>query len=145
MNNNARMDADGVVIEICSDAAVKTHNPDLAGEFVGCPEWVKPNDTYIDGNWIAAPPAPPAPVLIPKMTPMTLYLAFTPNERVRIKKSVDAMVNDFWDTFKIQLDQGHMIDPNFPSLVESVTHLAGPVGVLTSPDRIAQILNGEPQ
>jgi hypothetical protein len=93
-----------------------------------------------------------APVTeLPLLTPMTLYLAFTPAERIAIKASTDAMVKEFWATYQLSAQLEKPTDPNLVSVQSMLAYLAAPVspgpgaGILASQARIAQILAGIPQ
>jgi len=84
-----------------------------------------------------------------QLTAMALYLAFTPAERIAIKKSTDPIVEDFWATYELAADQKATIDPTLASFVAGLTYLATPTtatppgpGILASPARIAQIQAG---
>jgi hypothetical protein len=77
---------------------------------------------------------------------MTFYLAFTPAERIAIKKSTDEQVVEFWATYQLAVQLDKPIDPNLVSVREAIEYLATPgAAILASSDRIAQILNGVPQ
>jgi hypothetical protein len=82
---------------------------------------------------------------------MQFYLAFTPTERINIKKSTDPMVMEFWATYQLAAQTGHNIDPNLVSVQEGLAWLATPTtatpagpGILATA-RIAQISAGVPQ
>jgi hypothetical protein len=82
---------------------------------------------------------------------MQFYLAFTPTERINIKKSTDPMVMEFWATYELAAQTGHNIDPNLVSVQEGLAWLATPAtatpagpGILATA-RIAQISAGVPQ
>jgi len=129
---------------------------EIAGLFTPCPDNVTVGSTIdSSGKWTIAPsPAPavaPAPIL-PMLTPMTLYLAFTPAERIAIKKSVDPMVIEFWATYQLSVQLDKPTDPNLMSVQEAIGYLAQPTtatppgaGILASQARIAQVLAGTPQ
>lgn len=88
--------------------------------------------------------APPATLAL--MSPTAFYLAFTPSERIAIKSSDLALVKEFWETFQIALQNGSAIDPNLVSVRNSLGYLAQPeVGILATPERVGQILNGTPE
>lgn len=106
-------------------------------------------------GWCEAPSYSEGPIdaqPLPKLTPMTFYLAFTPAERIKIKASTDAEVMEFWDTYQRAERTETMVDPNLVSVQEGLAYLAqqpndtppGP-GILASRDRIEQILAGIPQ
>lgn len=144
MTKFARLDADGVVLETCDDAALATHEPLLRATFAPCPDATAPGARLFGGVW--TPPAAPAALPLPLLTPMTLYLAFTPQERIAIKASQDEMVKEFWATYQLSVQLDKPTDPNLVSVREAIEYLATPaVAILASPDRIADILNGAPQ
>ena len=87
----------------------------------------------------------------PILTPMQLYLAFTPAERIAIKKSTDPDVIEFWATYQLAVQTNTPIDPNLISVQEGLDWLATPTtatpagpGILAT-SRITQILNGVQQ
>jgi len=93
----------------------------------------------------------PAAVL-PKLTPMQFYLAFTPAERIAIKTSTDPVVSEFWATYQLAVQTNTLIDPSLTSVVEGLTYMATSktatppgAGILASSARIAQIQAGTPQ
>ena len=96
--------------------------------------------------------APAATSALPVLTPMTLYMAFTPAERIAIKASTDPMVVEFWTMYQLSVQLQKPTDPNLVSVQEALAYLAQPkdatppgAGILASKDRIAQILAGIPQ
>ncbi len=150
MNKYARLDATGVVLETCDAAAIATHEPNLASTFVPCPDGVVAGaKRNANGSWVAYVPPVIAPPPLPLLTPMTLYMAFTPAERIAIKASMDPMVQEFWAMYQMSVQLGAMTDPNLVSVQEALTYLAAPKpggpGILVSVDRIDQIKNGVPQ
>lgn len=130
--------------------------PEVVAMFVEVPDMVVVGSTTDDtGTW--TPPAPPvapgsgedAPLEL--LTPMTFYLAFTPAERIEIKASKDPIVVEFWATYQLSVQLNRPVDPNLVSVRQALAYLAAPidpgpgVGILASPERIAQILAGIPQ
>ncbi len=117
------------------------------------PEWVAGiwecgSMRFVDPGQNAYAPVATYPVL----TPMQFYLAFTPTERMAIKKSTDPVVIEFWATYQLAAQLNNTIDPNLVSAQEALTYLATPAtatppgaGILASTARIAQISNGVPQ
>ena len=80
---------------------------------------------------------------------MKFYLAFTPAERIAIKKSTDPVVQEFWATYELAVQTGDNIDPNLNSVAEGLSYLATPTtatppgaGILPSTARIIQIQAG---
>jgi hypothetical protein len=150
----ARLDGANTVIELFEHATLlpsATHIAAIAAQFVPCPDTVVVGAVKSGATWTnpaaVTPPTPPLPLL----TPMTLYLAFTPAERIAIKASTDAMVKEFWATYQLSVQLEKPTDPNLVSVQSMLAYLAAPVspgpgaGILASPDRIAQILAGIPQ
>jgi hypothetical protein len=98
---------------------------------------------FINGAWITGQYAP--------LTPMQFYLAFTPTERLAIKKSTDQDVVEFWATYELAVQTNTPINPNLVSVREGLAWLATPAtatppgpGILAA-SRIAQISAGIPQ
>ncbi len=98
---------------------------------------------FVNGAWVTGVYQP--------LTPMQFYLAFTPAERINIKKSTDPMVMEFWATYELAAQTNHNIDPNLVSVQEGLAWLATPTtatpagpGILAA-TRVAQISQGIPQ
>lgn len=152
MTKFARILPNGIVAEVCSAAALATHEPILAATFIACPDNVTQNSSRnADNSWTIFVP-PPVVTVLPLLTPMTLYLSFTPAERIAIKKSADPMVVEFWATYQLSVQLGTMIDPNLMSVQDGIGYLARPTsaappgpGILASSARVTQILSGAPQ
>lgn len=144
-------------VDITTTDPTTIYHGDVASQFVTVPDGTENGDQLgEDGKtWTkyVAPPAPPVtPEPLPKLTPMTFYLAFTLAERMAIKGSSDPTVKEFWDTYQRSQDTGTMVDPNVVSVQEGLAYLAVPTtatppgpGILASTARIAQILAGTPQ
>ena len=135
---------DGRTLAQCfpaATAALFTEVPDgtLAGATLGT-----------DGVTWTNPPPPPvaAPVVLPVLTPMEFYLAFTPAERIAIKTSTDPQIVEFWATFELAVSANAHIDPNLTSIQEGLDYLSAPtaptVAIITA-ERIPQILAGVAQ
>ena len=58
------------------------------------------------------------------LTALQFYLAFSPAERIAIKKSTDPIVEDFWETYQFAASQGATIDPNLSSIIEGLAYLS---------------------
>lgn len=109
----------------------------------------------VDIGWTVAlvggQPVFTPPVAYPLLTPMTLYMAFTPAERIAIKASKDPLVIEFWDMFQLSVQLNKPTDPNLVSVQEALAYLAIPAspgpggGILASSERVQQILAGTPQ
>ena len=100
---------------------------------------------FVNGAWVDQSK-------LPTLTPMQFYLAFTPTERMAIKKSTDPVVVEFWATYQLAAQLNNTIDPNLVSVQEGLTYLATSTtatppgaGILASTARIAQISQGIPQ
>lgn len=129
-------------------------HPEVAAQFVPCPDGIVVGSTFnpSTGAFTAPVAPPPAPVMLPQLTPMQFYLAFTPAERIAIKASTDPMVKEFWGTYTLAAQLNHPIDPNLISVQEGLAYLAtsttasppGP-GILASQARVTAILAGTAQ
>jgi len=88
---------------------------------------------------------------LPLLTPMTLYMAFKPAERIAIKTSADPLVQEFWAMYQLSVQLQKPTDPNLQSVREAIGYLAAPVepgpgaGILAGAERIGEILAGIPQ
>lgn len=108
-----------------------------------------PQARFINGNWVVEMDVAHAP--LPLLTPMTLYMAFTPAERIAIKASKDPMVAEFWSMYQLSVQLDKPTDPNLASVRDIIAYLAKPAspgpggGILASPERVQQILAGIPQ
>ncbi|OFA04068.1 hypothetical protein [Duganella sp. HH101] len=113
------------------------------------------DDLPVDIGWSCklvdeAPVFTPSTAL-PPLTPMTVYMAFTPAERIAIKASKDPMVAEFWAMYQLSVQLDKPTDPNLASVRDIIAYLAKPAspgpggGILASPERVQQILAGIPQ
>lgn len=143
MTTHARI-ISGQAIDVTTFDPTEAFHADIAVQFVTVPDGTKNGDLFDGKTWSKPAAAAPAPVLLPTLTPMTFYLAFKPAERIAIKASTDAEVMEFWDTYQRAERTDTAVDPNLVSVQEGLLYLVQR-GVLASSDRIAQILNGEPQ
>lgn len=134
----------GTAVDVTTFDPTEAFHPDIAVHFVTVPDGTENGDLFDGKVWSKPAAAAPAPVLLPKLTPMTFYLAFSPAERIAIKASTDPVVMEFWDTYQRAERTDTAVDPNLLSVQEGLTYLVQR-GVLASSDRIAQILNGQPQ
>lgn len=88
---------------------------------------------------------------LPLLTPMTLYMAFKPTERITIKASTDPLVQEFWAMYQLSVQLQKPTDPNLVSVRTAIAYLAAPAdpgpgaGILESPERVEEILAGIPQ
>lgn len=79
-------------------------------------------DDYINGVFVAQAPAYVEPVIIKIIPPVAFKLRFTPQERVAIYASTDAMVKDFisiLDDTRLQT-----VDLTLQSTIDAVNYLA---------------------
>ena len=53
---------------------------------------------------------------------MTLYMAFTPAERIAIKASNDAMVKEFWSMYELSVQLDKPTDPNLASVRDIIAY-----------------------
>ncbi|ELX13861.1 hypothetical protein Jab_1c25010 [Janthinobacterium sp. HH01] len=121
----------------------------------GAQEHQVEDDTPVDIGWTCelvdgAPVFTPSSAL-PLLTPMSLYMAFTPAERIAIKASKDPIVAEFWSMYQLSVQLDKPTDPNLASVRDIIAYLAKPAspgpggGILASPERVQQILAGIPQ
>ncbi len=121
----------------------------------GASEYQVDDDSPVDVGWSCklvdgAPVFAPSTAL-PLLTPMTLYMAFTPAERIAIKASKDPMVAEFWAMYQLSVQLDKPTDPNLASVRDIIAYLAQPPspgpggGILAAPERVQQILAGIPQ
>lgn len=119
-------------------------------------EYFLPDDSPVDVGWTCSlvdeGPVFSAPAAtLPLLTPMTLYMAFTPTERIKIKASTDPLVIEFWAMYQLSVQLNKPTDPNLISVQEALAYLAAPVsagqgaGILASVERVQQVLAGIPQ
>jgi len=127
----------------------------IASAVAGAEEYEVESDTPVDIGW-SCKLVNGAPVFAPStarplLTPMSLYMAFTPAERIAIKASKDPMVAEFWAMYQLSVQLDKPTDPNLASVRDIVAYLAKPAspgpggGILASPERVQQILAGIPQ
>ena len=118
-------------------------------------DYVLADNSPVDVGWsvevINGTPVFAQPSLLPLLTPMTLYMAFAPAERIAIKASKDPLVVEFWAMYELSVQLDKPTDPNLVSVQEALAYLATPAspgpggGILASPTRVQQILAGIPQ
>lgn len=133
----------GTAIDTRNESPDGCFTPNIASEFVVCPDEVQDGWIFADGAWDApAPPAPwvepsPAP---PQVTPVQFKLLFTPAERVAVKaaRATDAMIDDFYEI--VEDPRLTMVDFGLQSTVDGVGYLVSK-GLITEA-RKAEILSG---
>lgn len=136
----------GIAVDVISDNPIGLFHADLVPEFIVVPEGTEAGDLRADdGTWSKpnATPAPGGSPMYAMLTPMTFYMAFTPAERIKIKKSTDSTVEEFWYTFNLSVQLQKPTDPNLPSVADGLQYLVS-VGILTD-DRVESIKLGIPQ
>ncbi|MQA21757.1 hypothetical protein [Rugamonas rivuli] len=143
----------GTAVDVTTTNPVTIFHPTIAAQFITVPDGTLNGATLSGGFWnnpmATQPVTPVAP--LPTLTPMTLYMAFTPAERIAIKTSNDAMVKEFWSMYQLSVQLDKPTDPNLASVRDIIAYLAKPAspgpggGILASPERVQQILAGIPQ
>lgn len=150
----ARLDEANIVIEIFEHPTLQpsaTHVPVIAAQFIPCPDIVVPGAVLSGSEWINPSPVASPTVQLPLLTPMTLYMAFAPAERILIKSSADPMVQEFWAMYQLSVQLDKPTDPNLVSVQNALAYLATPsnpgpgAGILASQARVQEILAGIPQ
>lgn len=127
----------------------------ITASVTGTQDYQVEDDSPVDVGWscklVDGVPVFAPPTSLPLMTPMTLYMAFTPAERIAIKASKDPMVAEFWSMYQLSVQLDKPTDPNLASVRDILAYLAKPAspgpggGILSSPERVQQILAGIPQ
>jgi hypothetical protein len=133
----------GVVHEVMDTPAFTNLSIALKSECVQCDDSVVPGMVYANTVFTAPAPTPTPPPLLPQLTPMQFYLAFTPQERVLIKGASDPIVREFWATYELAAQQGQSIDPNLKSVSIGLQYVVD--AGLVHADRVSDILKGVPQ
>ena len=158
MSKYARI-VDKTVVEIFSSpdgfTITECFHADIVEQFSPCSDAVTIGSTVDSkGSWVIAPAAIVAAEpeqMLPQLTPMALYMAFTPAERIAIKTSNDVIVQEFWAMYQLSVQLDKATDPNLASVRDIIAYLAKPAspgpggGILASPERVQQILAGIPQ
>ncbi|OHD22922.1 MAG: hypothetical protein A2Y38_19875 [Spirochaetes bacterium GWB1_59_5] len=162
MSKHARIE-NGTALEVFvvpDDSTIEDcFHPEIAALFSPCPDQVTAGSTVdTKGKWtIASASTPPEADTPPQeqlalLTPMTVYMAFKPEERIAIKGSTDPMVQEFWAMYQLSVQLDKPTDPNLKSVIDALNYLAQPktatpagVGILASFDRVEEIRRGVPQ
>lgn len=137
-------------VDVTTTDPATLYHADVAAQFVVVPDGTLTGATYDPAakKWTnpATPAAPAAPAAgpMPRLTPMTFYLAFSPAERIKIKTSTDPLVAEFWDTYQRAERTDTDVDPNLVSIQEGLGYLVQ-VGILASESRVPDLLAGIPQ
>lgn len=117
--------------------------PQIAQQFIACPDEVEQNWTYEDGKW-KAPKLPelpelPEPRYETRIGKAEFLMLFTSEERVAIRaeRDSDPVINDFF----LVLEISEFIDVKEDTAINGVNYLASK-NLLTS-QRAATILKGK--
>lgn len=98
MTLNAWVENDRIRDVTDGDPAERFHPSVAANYDTRVPDDTKPGATLVDGSWVnpTPPPAPaPGPARPRTLTPIQFKLLLTSQERIAIKQSTDAVVQDF--------------------------------------------------
>lgn len=133
--------------DIAQGEPTAIYHPDIAALYdTDVPDEAQNGDSYVDGVWTAKPvtepvvPEPVAPVP-PKVSPVEFKLLFTAQERVAIKASTDAVVQDFFEL--VNDPRLTHVNLALQSTQDALAYLTG-LGILAD-GRSAQIITGDVQ
>lgn len=139
---------DGVAVELFTPQEGFTledsWHPEVATLFTEVPANVTVGSTVDDkGKWTIAPAPvePVAPIVYPKVSPMTFQMLFTSPERIAIRTKVaapDPVLADWWDI--VTNPQLTEVDLALSSVQSALAYLVT-LEILTE-DRKAQVLTG---
>ena len=134
-------------LSIPSDANIENYFvPQIAQQFIACPDGVEQNWTYEDGEWkepkLPEPPKPsepPEPHYETRIGKAEFLMLFTSEERVaiRVERNNDPIVSDFFSVLEIS----EFIDVKEDTAINGVNYLASKN--LLTPQRAAAILKGK--
>lgn len=131
--------------DIAHGNPVDIYHPDIAALYdTDVPDEAQNGDSYVDGVWTAKPvpepaPAPePAAPVPPKVSPVEFKLLFAAPERVAIKTSTDAIVQDFFEL--VNDPRLTYVDLALQSTQDALAYLTA-IGILAD-GRAAQIITG---
>ena len=134
-------------LSIPSDANIGNYFvPQIAQQFIACPDKVEQNWTYEDGKWKGPklpeppkPPEPPEPHYETRIGKAEFLMLFTSAERVAIRaeRNNDPIVSDFFSVLEIS----EFIDVKEDTTINGVNYLASKN--LLTPQRAAEILKGK--
>ena len=117
--------------------------PQIAQQFIACPDEVGQNWTYEDGKWkepkLPEPPKPPELHYETKIGKAEFLMLFTSEERVAIRaeRNSDPIVSDFFSVLEIS----EFIDVKEDTAINGVNYLVSKN--LLTPQRAAAILKGK--
>lgn len=136
----ARLDANGMALEICDADALATHEPTLAATFIACPSGTRDGATFLNGYW-TAPVDPGAEAPVPPMvSPPTFFMLFTVEEETAIRAAASA--NPEIATWLRRLDDPRLKDVDL-ALASVQAGIAAAISIAGSPSsRVAEILTG---
>lgn len=136
-----------VIRDIAHGDPTAIYHPDIAALYdTDVSDEAQNGDSYVDGVWTAKPVPEPvvtetvAPVP-PKVSPVEFKLLFTAPERVAIKTSTDAIVQDFFEL--VNDPRLTCVDLALQSTQDALAYLTS-VGILAG-GRSAQIITGAVQ
>lgn len=130
--------------DIAQGDPASIYHPAIAALYsTDVPDEAQNGDSYIDGVWaarsapepVAAEPVAPTP---PKVSPVEFKLLFTAQERVAIKTSSDAIVQDFFEL--VNDPRLTHVNLALQSTQDALAYLTA-IGILTG-GRAAQIITG---
>ena len=134
-------------LSIPSDANIGNYFvPQIAQQFIACPDEVEQNWTYEDGKWKepklpepSKPPEPSEPHYETRIGKAEFLMLFTSEERVAIRaeRNNDPIVSDFFFVLEIS----EFIDVKEDTAINGVNYLASKN--LLTPQRAAAILKGK--
>ncbi len=120
-------------------------HPTIVEQFIEVPNGTVDGAEVVEGVWtnpvneVVEPTA-----VLPAMSPMQFYLAFTVGEMIAIKGSTDPVVQEVYARYQIALQTGTPINPQLPSVKNGLEYLAT-AGACIDAARIPDILLGIPQ
>ena len=119
--------------------------PEVAAQFVDCPNFVMDGWIYANGEWSAPTnhgniPGQNPSDSAPKVSPVEFKLLFTPQERVAIKaaRATDLMIDDFYDI--VEDPRLTFVDLGLQSTQDALSYMVAQ-GLLTA-ERRSEILAG---
>lgn len=133
-----------VIRDISQGEPAAIYHPDIATLYdTDVPDDAQNGDSYADGVWtakpapepVAAEPVAPTP---PKVSPVEFKLLFTAQERVAIKTSNDAIVQDFFEL--VNDPRLTHVNLALQSTQDALAYLTA-IGILAN-GRAAQIITG---
>lgn len=137
--------------DICFGIPHESYAPEIAAFYAtDVPDNAENGDTW-DGLTLTKPVVPaPVPVApsaqtLPVLTPIQYYLAFTPQERIAIKSSIDPIIKEAWETYQLSVQLNSSIDPNLVSVTGALQYMTTTTPPILTAARIPQIMAGKAQ